>query len=95
MATLNLPTQGGVHATLTGTTADQVNVPFPRGPFRAEVLNRSTGNEIWARGDGTAAVAQATGTSCIPAGSAAVITVSNGAFLSIVGNSDPYSVDWE
>ncbi len=93
MATYNLPARGGIHKTLTGTTADTVNVPARRAPRLVEVLNRSTTNAIYARGDSTTAVAAADGTTVIPKESWAVIQVDPGQTLSVVGNSDAYSVD--
>lgn len=94
MANIRLPSSGGVHATLTSTTADRVDVPITNGPFSAEVFNRATTNAIWARGDGTVAVAAATGTSYIPAGTFRIVRVIEGGYLSVVGNGDAYSVDW-
>ena len=81
----------GVSKTLTGTTADTVTVTSP-GSFRIVILNRGAGT-IYARADGTAAVSEADGTIPIPAGTSIEYASGPGVTaLSIVGNSDAYSV---
>jgi hypothetical protein len=93
LATYNLPARGGIHKTLTSTTADVINIPATRVPRLIEVLNRSTANPIYVRGDSTTAVAAADGTTVVPKESWAVVRVDPGKTLSVVGNGDAYSVD--
>lgn len=92
MATYNLPGEGGIHKTLTSTTADTINIPSKRGPRLVEILNRSTTQTIYARGDSTTAVAAADGTTAIPKESWAVLRVRAGKTVSVVGDGDAYSV---
>ena len=82
----------GVSKTLVGTTADTVTVTSP-GECRIVILNRGAGT-IYARTDGTAAVAAADGTFPIPTGtpSAEFRTTAASLAISIVGNGDAYSV---
>lgn len=100
MASYQLPNGGGgIHKTLTGTTADTVTVAvFDDVSVNIEVKNRSTStNPIFVRVDGTTAVASADGTTVIEPGEFFVFDVrqgSNGvATLSVVGNGDTYDVD--
>lgn len=93
MANQRVPAVGGTHKTLVGTTADTVAVPAGLQGFDAEVFNRHVSEWLWARGDGTAAVAEADGTTAIPPGQSCVIEIVEGQSLSVVGNGNPYSVD--
>lgn len=92
MATYTLPSRGGIHKTLSSTTADRVNVPVSRGPILVEVFNRAASAGIYVRGDGQTAVAQADGTFYLPANGSITINVNAGEYVSVVGNGDAYSV---
>jgi len=96
VASYSLPAAGGIHKTLSGTTADTIAVPYVTvGSREIEVLNRSTSNPIYVRVGGSAAVAAADGTTVIPAGTGRVFTIRESApTISVVGNGDAYSVDW-
>lgn len=91
MATYRLPDLGGLHKTLTSTTADTVTVNVGN----VEVKNRmSSANPIYVRVDGSVAVSAADGTTIIEPGEYVVFSLPNNVgALSIVGNGDSYSVD--
>lgn len=100
MAILSLPVKGGVHGTLSGTTADTVNV----SGFRSQVLkvivlaSRNNAGAIYARGDKSTAVAEASGTHVIDPGGYVVIdveqTAEGGELISVVGqNGYKYSCE--
>ena len=93
MATYNVPAVGGTHQTLGGS-ADTLNVPSTSRPQSVEVVNRSTTNELWVRGDSTTAAAAASGTSWVPAGGFVRIWVRPEATISLIGTSgEAYSVE--
>lgn len=95
MASYSLTVGGrpsGVHKTLSGTTADTVTIDSTVTNSRGQVINRSTA-AIYARLDGSAAVAAADGTVIIPAGMVFEWFIGSGsAAVSIVGSGDAYSV---
>lgn len=86
---------GGIHNTLSGTTADVVNVTGVTRNTIVEIVNRHATNAMYARSDGTTAVAEANGTVWIgPNGGSAAWKQNRGANIaySIVGTDNPYSV---
>lgn len=94
MATDSLTVGGrpnGIHNTLSGTTADTITI-VAGVTSRGQIVNRGTAG-IWARFDGTAAVAAADQTVFIPAGMIFEWYIGSGSpTVSIVGNGDDYSV---
>lgn len=93
MATHTIPASGGVHPTLSATTADTVVLPQGRTPKAWLVRNRDTTNGLWVRLDGTTAVADADSTLHIPAENYRIIDNTHGQDLSIVGNGNVYDVE--
>lgn len=79
-----------VHKTLTGTTADTVNLNDQW--TQIEVINRSGTAPLYVRADGTTAVAAADNTDVIMAGEAVLISRIPTAGISVVGDGNGYSV---
>jgi len=80
-----------VHATLTGTTADD-DVTVDGNPDFVDVLNRSSTEALWVRADGTTAVAAAAGTRYVAPGGWLRVGYNEGG-LSLVGDGNDYSVE--
>lgn len=96
MASVTTPDLGGVHATL-GASADTIVVPQSgrRGDARLlTVVNRSTTAGLWARADGTTAVAEASGTVYIPPNGFVQLTLAPNTTASVIGtNGEGYSAE--
>lgn len=90
MATYSLPAAGQEHRTLDGVNPDQANVPASRQPVDVVVINTG-GTTMYARADATAAAA-ATGTTIVPPGTWATVTVQPGGYASVIGNGNTYSI---
>lgn len=80
----------GVHKTLSGTTADAVTIGG-FGQNRVEIVNRGSAT-IYARADGTVAVAAADNTIAILPTGSFEFAAAAGLVVSVVGNGDAYSV---
>ncbi len=95
MASYSLTVGGrpsGINKTLSGTTADTVTVDTTTTSARGVIKNRSTAT-IYARFDGSAAVAAADGTVPVGAGESFEFYIgSSNCAISIVGSGDAYSV---
>ena len=89
MAVHQLPAVGGVHATLAGATVDTVQTDGIS--VEVEVMNRASEGWLYVRADGNAAEVEATGTVPVAPGGWVVITVADGASVSIAGDGQPYS----
>lgn len=106
MASVTLQAAGeapySVNRATSGTTADAVTILGADPSDEVEVLNRSTANYIGVNPNGATAVqannSTSNGTVYIPPGGAvafyvgAIIQTAGADVLSIVGNTDPYSV---
>ena len=91
--TITAGRKDGRHKTLSATTADTVTIDSAAEACRAQVINRSTTAPIYFRDDGTAAVAEADGTTVVPAGMIYEWYIGAGVTsVSVVGDGDAYSV---
>lgn len=78
------------HPTLTGTTADTVNLNDQWTEI--EVINRSGSAPLYVRADGTTSVAEADNTDVVMPGEAVLVNRIPAAGISVVGNGNAYSV---
>lgn len=87
MATYDLPLTGGIHKQIEGGTTDTINVPTGRTPKVVRMIGSAP---LFARGDSTAAVADADGTYLVTADPVDIV-VQPGAHISITPGSDANS----
>ena len=100
MASLAGARDGGVHATLSGTTADTITFTAANavggvagGGATLAVTNRDTSVTLYFTTTGTAAVSAATGTYVVLPLQTKTVIFTGHTVVSVVGNGNAYSVE--